>query len=275
MRRADASSERTGRHGRWRRLVPALGSVALLGGACATVPPGKGAVVLAPSGVRPEPLGEGVSSVPWFGDVYLYDLRQQVLTVRFVAMTSDGGSVTASASVVTYRIVPEELVALAREVGPDYARNIVRPEAERAVRLVVAALRADQLDSEHLLQAQAEVTREAAARVRPYHVLVESVDLRTMQVIAPLALEQVSLRLILEQELLAAPRKLQVARQRADQRRELAEGLVREFATLAPTLTPQTLEERRLHAWERLLRSPSTSVSVLAAGRPALLEVSP
>lgn len=232
-------------------------------------------MVLAPSGVRPEPLGEGVSSVPWFGEVTLYDLRQQVLTIRFVAMTSDGGSVTTSASVVTFRIVPEELVALAREVGPNYAQVIVRPEAERAVRLVVGGLRADQLDTEHLVQAQTEVTRLARERVRPYHVFLESVDFRTVQIIAPLALQEVAQRLVLEQELLAAPRKLEIARQRADERRELAEGLVREFATLAPTLTPQTLEERRLRAWERLLLSPATSVSIQAAGAPALLEVSP
>jgi prohibitin 2 len=232
-------------------------------------------VVLAPSGVRPETLPEGQSSIPWFGEVYLYDLRQQVLTIRFTALTSDGGTVSASASVVTYRIVPQELLALAREVGPDYAQVIVRPEAENAVRLVVGGLRADELDTPHILAAQAEVTRRAAERVRPYHVFLESVDLRTVQIVAPLALQQVAQRLILEQELLTAPRKLELSRQHAEQRRELAAGLVQEFDTLAPTLTKETLEERRLRAWERLLRAPSTSVSIQAAGGPALVEVSP
>jgi len=267
MRRADRGP--CGKTGR------ALSAAALLGTACATVPPGQGAVVLAPAGVRAETLPEGQSSIPWFGEVYLYDLRQQVLTIRFTAMSSDGVPVAASASVVTYRIVPEELVALARELGPNYAQIIVRPEAESAVRRVVGGLRADQLDTPHILAAQAEVTRRAAERVRPYHVLLESVDLRSLQVQAPLALQVVAQRLILEQELLAAPRQLELTRQRADGRRELAGGLVREFATIAPTLTPETLEERRLRAWERLLRSPSTSVSIQAAGSPALVEVSP
>jgi SPFH domain / Band 7 family len=143
---------------------------------CATVPPGQGAVVLGPSGVHPEPLTEGVSSVPWFGEVTLYDLRQQQVTVRFNALTSDGGLVTASASVVTYRIVPEELVALAREVGAAYAQVLVKPKAEAAVRQVVGGLMADELDSDHILVAQARITRLAAARLRPNHVLLESVD---------------------------------------------------------------------------------------------------
>jgi regulator of protease activity HflC (stomatin/prohibitin superfamily) len=243
--------------------------------ACTTVPPGHGAVVLGASGVRPEPLGEGVSSTPWFGEVTLYDLRQQQLTVRFNALTNDGGLVTASASIVTFRIVPEELVALAREVGPQYAQVLVKPEAEAAVRLVVAGLLADELDTEHLLAAQAEVTRRAAARLRPYHVLLESVDLRTLQVVAPLASAQVGRALVLEQQLLAAPRQMEIVRKTADARREEAHGLADQFETLAWSLSPQTLEDMRRRAWDGLLRAPSSSVVLKAAGAPAILEVSP
>jgi regulator of protease activity HflC (stomatin/prohibitin superfamily) len=242
---------------------------------CATVPPGQGAVVLGPSGVRPEPLTEGVSSVPWFGEITLYDLRQQQVTVRFNALTSDGGLVTASASVVTFRIVPEELVALARETGPGYAQVLVRPEAEAAVRMVVGGLLADELDSDHILIAQAKITRQAASRLRPYHVLLESVDLRTLQVVAPLAQLQVARALVLEQRLLTAPRDLEIAQKKADAQREEARGLADQLEAIAPSLSPQTLEDRRRRAWERLLRAPSSSVVVEAAGPPAVLEVSP
>jgi regulator of protease activity HflC (stomatin/prohibitin superfamily) len=242
---------------------------------CATVPPGYGAVVLAPSGVQPEPLKEGVSAIPWFGEVKLYDLRQQELTVRFNAITGDGGLVTASASVVTFRIVPEELVALAREVGPLYGQVLVRPETEAAVRTVIGGLLADELDTQHILVAQAEVTRRAAQRLRPYHVLLESVDLRTLQLVAPLVFAQVGRALVLEQQILAAPRQLEVAQKQADARREEASGLSRQFEALAPSLSPETLEDRRVRAWNRLLQAPSSSVQVEAAGSPAILEVSP
>jgi prohibitin 2 len=242
---------------------------------CATVPPGHGAVVLAPSGVHPEPLPEGVSSVPWFGEISLYDLRQQQLTVRFNALSHDGGLVTASASVVTYRIVPEELVALAREVGPQYAEVLVKPETEAAVRLIVGGLLAAQFDTPHILAAQAEITRLAAARLRPYHVILESVDLRTMQVLAPVAQIQVAYAVMLEQQLLAAPREMEVARKKAEALHEEAQGLFDQFDAVAPSLSPQTLEDRRRRAWDRLLQAPSSSVVLEAAGTPAMLEVSP
>ena len=261
---------------RYRAMVCLVASL-LVGAAvgCASVPSGQGAVVLAPSGVRPEPLTEGVSSIPWFAEVSLYDLRQQKLTVRFNALTRDGGLVTASASVVTYRIVAEELVALAREVGPDYAQSLIKPEAEAAVYLVVSGLLADELDSPHIVVAQAEITRRAASRLRPYHVLLESVDLRTLQVVAPPAQIQVARALVLEQEILAAPRAMEIAVKKADARREEAEGLLSQFQAIAPSLSLPTLEDRRRRAWDALLRAPSSSVVVETARRPAVLEVSP
>jgi prohibitin 2 len=253
----------------------ALPLALLVSAACATVPPGHGAVVLAPSGVRTESLGEGVSSVPWFGEIEMYNLRQQELTVRFTAITSDGAPVMASASVVTYRAVPEELVALAREVGPHYADVLVRPEAESAVRQVVGGLRADELDSRHLVVAQTEVTRRAAARLRAYHILLESVDLRTLQVVAPLALQQASQALVLEQRLLTVPRELEIERQKADARRAEGQGLASRFEALSASLSPEVLEDLRRQAWDRLLRAPSSSIQIQSPRAPAALEVSP
>ncbi|MGO9831085.1 MAG: SPFH domain-containing protein [Myxococcaceae bacterium] len=249
--------------------------LALAGVACTTVPPGRAAVVLAPSGVRPEPLGEGVSAIPWFGQVSLYDLREQELTVQFNAITQDGSPAMTSASVVTFRIIPEELVALAREVGPDYASVMVQPEVEAAVRLVVGGLRADELDTEHILAAQAKVTDRAAARLRPYHILLESVDMRTLQIVSPLALAQVGATLVLEQRLLAEPRELEIVRKQADARREEAVGLAERHETLQGSLSPQTLEDFRRRAWDKLLRAPSATIHVEAAGSPAIVEVSP
>jgi hypothetical protein len=151
----------------------------------------------------------------------------------------------------------------------------VKPETEAAVRLIVGGLLAAQFDTPHILAAQAEITRLAAARLRPYHVILESVDLRTMQVLAPVAQVQVAYALMLEQQLLAAPREMEVARKKADALREEAQGLSDQFDAVAPSLSPHTLEDRRRRAWDRLLQAPSSSVVLEAAGTPAMLEVSP
>ncbi|MGO8970667.1 MAG: SPFH domain-containing protein [Myxococcaceae bacterium] len=262
-----------------RRKQPLSGVARLLlafgGFACATVPPGHGAVVLAPSGVQPAALGEGVSPIPWFGEVSLYDLREQELTVRFEAITRDGSPAATSASVVTFRIVPDELVGLAREVGPLYASVLVRPEVEAAVRFVIGGLKADELDTDHIVAAQSEVTLRAAERLRPYHVLLESVDLRTLRIESPLALGQVGATLVLEQRLQGEPRELEIAQKLAEARREEAAGLADRHEAVRSSLSPQSLEDFRRRVWDELLRAPSATIYVEAAGSPAIVEVSP
>ncbi|HXX32102.1 MAG TPA: SPFH domain-containing protein [Myxococcaceae bacterium] len=243
--------------------------------ACSTVPAGYGGVAFGPSGVDPSPVREGVTGTPWFGEVTLYDLRLQSLTVRFSTLSADGIAVTTSASVVTFRVVPAELVALSREVGPRYAEVILRPSVEAAVRQVLGSLHADELDSAHLVAAQQAITERAAADVRRYHVLLESVDLRTVQVEAPLALAQVGEALALEQVVLAGPHLLEISAQRAEARRSEAEGIASRDRTLVLTLTPEVLENLRNRAWSQLLRAPASSVVARSPGQTMLLEVKP
>jgi regulator of protease activity HflC (stomatin/prohibitin superfamily) len=265
------------RPSRWVRTAAgrALALLALSASACTTVPPGHAAVALAPSGLRPDVLPEGVSPIPWFGQVYLYDTREQTLTLRFNAISRDGSPVTTSASVVTYRIVPEELVALARELGPNYADVLIRPEVEAALRLVVGGLGSDELDTEHILAAQVAVKERSEARLRPYHILLESVDFRTLQVVSPLALEQVGAALVLQQRLLEAPRQLEIIRKEAEARREEAAGIAQNHEALEGSLSAPTLADLRRRAWDALLRTPSSTVHVKAAGTPAIVEVPP
>ena len=202
-------------------------------------------------------------------------MREQELTVRFNAISRDGSPVTTSASVVTYRVVAEELVALAREVGPKYADVLIRPEVEAALRLVVGGLGSDELDTEHILAAQAAVKERAAARLRPYHIVLESVDFRTLEVVSPLALQQVGATLVFQQRLLEAPRQLEIVRKQAEARREEAAGIAQNHEALEGSLSAATLEDFRRRSWDALLRAPSTTVHVKAAGAPALLEVPP
>ena len=143
------------------------------------------------------------------------------------------------------------------------------------MRLVVGGLLADELDSDHILLAQEEITRRAAARLRPYHVFLESVDMRTLQVVAPLAQIVAARALVLEQRILTIPREMEIARKMAEERREEAAGIESQFEALAPSLSPPTLEDRRRRAWEALLRSPSSDVVVETAKNPAVLEVAP
>lgn len=247
-----------------------------LASACATVPPGHAGVVLRADGVDPVPLGEGAHWVSPWTQVDLYDLRVDEHNEDLGAVTADGARVEARASILTFHAAPGEIVPLAREVGPRFYQVLVLPVVSSTVRRVLAGLRADQLDTSGIVRAQAEVTRLAAERLRPYHIIVDSVNLRTLNLPqSSLAYASVMSTGIEEQQVLLARQQVILARQRADQRRQEALGTAAAHAVVAPTLSPEILQDSANRAWSGLLASPSTSVEVRASSSPNLTEVEP
>jgi len=244
--------------------------------ACATVPAGKVGVVLRTNGVDGEPLGEGVHLIGPLADVETYDQRAQEKSEDLDALSADGEMLEAQASVLTFHPVPTELVALAREVGPDYYQILVMPEVRSVLRRVLAAYRADQLDTPAIGKAEREVTDATARRLRPYHIVFDAINLRTLSI----ASSSGSYRAILEtgvkeQEALASRQLPAMARQEAEQRQAEARGIAEAHALVAPTISPEILTDAANRAWARLLTAASTRVEVRPNAQPYVMEVEP
>jgi hypothetical protein len=244
---------------------------------CATVPSGHaGVLVTARGGVQPVLLGEGMHLMPPLAYVDLYDLRGQERDEDLVAIAADGAPVAARASLVTFHLAPAELVAFDREVGPDYYAVIVRPIVRATVRLVIAGYDSFALyDMTKVRALQRRVTELAKERMRKYHVILDSVDLRTLAVTASPGLQRQILDTgVLEQEVLATPQLVALARDRGDARRQEARAIAAAHALVAPTLTRAILDDEARRASTRLLTAPSATVVVGAPEHP-LLEVAP
>ncbi len=263
------------------RCLPTYGMslalAALLWPGCAVVPPGYAGVLLHPSGgVQLQPLEEGIHAIAPLSRVDLFDLRGQEKNEDLLALSADGAPVEARASLVTYHLVKQELAAVDREVGPDYYPVIVQPIIRSTVRLVLAAYPADQIYSSSIVAAQQEITRIAAERLRPFHIILDALDLKTLAVVvSPKAYAQVLDRGILEQQVLAVPQKLEVARQQVAALKESARAVAAAHALYGPTLRPDVLYDSARRAESRLLTSPSTKVVIADPGQPYKLEVVP
>jgi regulator of protease activity HflC (stomatin/prohibitin superfamily) len=252
-----------------------LGLVAVCG--CATVPSGHaGVLVTARGGVQPVPLGEGMHFIPPLAYVDLYDLRGQERDEDLMAIAADGAPVEARASLVTFHIAPDELVAFDREVGPDYYKVIVKPIVRSTVRLVVASYDSFALyDMTKVRALQRRVTELAAERMRKYHVILDSVDLRTLGVTASPKLQRQILDTgALEQRVLATPQLLEIARRKGDARREDARAIAHAHELVAPTLTRAILDDEARRATDKLLTAPATTVVLGAPAHPRV-EVAP
>ena len=117
-------------------LIPIL---MVLQGCGRTVDPGKRGLRWRPltAGLMKEPLRDGFYwRAPW-NDVFVYDTRWQSFTEKVDALTADDLPVTVYAA-ITMRPIPDEIYFLAQEVGPDWYKQVVRPQLLSAVRGVVA-----------------------------------------------------------------------------------------------------------------------------------------
>jgi len=257
-----------------RLLLSAINIIAL--SACATVPAGHTAVLLRASGVEREPLPDGEHFIGPLGMDELYDLQAQEQSEDLDALSADGMMLEAHASVLTFHPVPAEVVALAREVGPDYYRTLVSPVVRSTLRRGLAAFRADALDTPGIGRAEAEVTDETARCLRPYHLVFDSITLRTLR-IAPLSesYQAVLETGVKEQEAISARQLPELARQHAEERRSEARGIAEAHALIAPTMTPQNLTDLANQAWSKLLTAASTNVEVRPNAQPYVLEIEP
>ncbi len=270
-----ARDVRSGRHSLGRLIVVVTSAAGALS-ACATVPAGHAGVVLRSDGVDPVSLAEGAHTVSPWARVDLYDLRVDEHSEDLVAVSADGAQVEARASILTFHAAPGEIVALAREVGPRFYQTLVLPVVSSTVRKVLAGLRADQLDTPGIVRAQEEVTRLAAERLRRYHVVVDSVNLRTLNLLSTsLAYAAVVETGIEEQKVSLARQEVTLAKQRADGLREEARGIAAAHSVVAPTLRPEILQDSANRAWSALLASPSTTVEVRASTDHTLTEIEP
>jgi regulator of protease activity HflC (stomatin/prohibitin superfamily) len=244
--------------------------------ACATVPSGSAGVVLGIGRVDPEPLGEGVHFVGPLAEVEIYDLRAQEKSEDLEALSADGMVLDAHASVMTFHPAQGEAVALAREIGPDYYRILVRPVVRSTLRQVLAAYPAADLDTPGITRAEREVTAETAQRLRPHHVVFDSISLRTLGITRSSQSYQAILDTgVKEQEAVAARLLPEQARQHADELRAEAQGIAESHALIAPTISPELLTDAANRAWTGLLTAPSTSVEVRPKTQPYVLEVEP
>ena len=245
-------------------------------GCAVTIPPGHAGVLVTPSGVQPEVVEEGVAWVGPLSHVDVYDLRGQERTEDFSAIAADGGAVVARASIVTYSIVRPELPALEREIGPRYYDVLIGPIVRASVRRVIAGYRGDQLTPDGIRNAQAEITKLIATRVQPFHVVVDSVDLRTLVVVlSPESYQVVTDTLTEEQKALGAPQRLALAKERAEGRRVAGGAIARSHALIAPQLTNQVLADSSVRAWASLVAAPATSVVIRSGSPPAQVEINP
>ena len=240
---------------------------------CATVGPGQvGVLWRASGGTQADLYGEGVHTIAPWNDLSVYDLRSmshdEVLDV--IAVNGLGMKLDAS---VRYHLNPKEVVALQREIGPEYYTKILEPVLRSEARRVFGRYTPEEIYSSKREIVEREIREGLAAKIEGKHIVLEAILIRDVQL--PDAIRRaIDQKLAAEQEVLKMKYVLEVSKAAADERRIDAQGIADYNHTIAASLTAPILEFERIQQLSKLAASANAKTVVIgekSGGGPVLL----
>ncbi len=249
-----------------------LAILATIGG-CATVGPGQvGVLWRASGGTQAETYGEGVHAIAPWNDLSVYDLRSMSHDEVLDVIAVNGLGIKLDAS-VRYHLNPNEVVALQREIGPEFYTKILEPVLRSEARRVFGRYTPEEIYSTKREIVEREIREGLATKIAGKHLVLEAILIRDVQL--PDAIRRaIDQKLAAEQEVLKMKYVLEVSKATADQKRIDAQGIADYNHTIAASLSPPILEFERIQQLDKLAASANAKTVVIGeggGGAPVLL----
>jgi len=208
---------------------------------------------------------------PW-NDMYVYDLRSDESRRGARRHRGERSGIKLDAS-VRYHLNPNEVVALQKEIGPDYYQTILEPVLRSEARRVFGRYTPEEIYSTKRDLIEREIREGLRSKIEGKHITLEAVLIRNVEL--PEAIRHaIDQKLAAEQDVLKMKYVIEVAKYTAEQRRIEAQGIADYNQTIAASLTSPMLEFDRIQELNRLAASSNAKTVVIgpgAGGTPVLL----
>jgi regulator of protease activity HflC (stomatin/prohibitin superfamily) len=203
---------------------------------------------------------EGLSIIPPWDRMYLYDVRIQEVHGTTTVLTSNGLPVTVGYS-VRFRPDLNTVPLLHQTYGPDYVNTMVRPEIISALREVIGNYRPETIYSRSENGLIDETYQALAAQVTNRYVVIQTVIIDQLR-LTPELESAINQKLVDEQTALSYEFRLD--RERAEaQRKEIEATGIRDFER---TSGVSMLKWRGLEITEELSKSPNAKIIIMGTG---------
>ena len=276
-----------------------LTGLALLTSGCATAAVGSGelGVVRTPTGLSPTALPTGDWGIGRDDSVVVYNTRSQQRDERLEVLAANGLKIVLDTS-VRYHIVPDDVVKLDKELGPDYYNVLLGPTLKAQARRVVGRYQPEEIYSTQREQIEKQIREGMSTAINGRHVELEAVLIRNVQlpdtiqaaINNKLEAEQAALKMkfvidqaqseaqknLLEQKARVERDKLAVegeanasrvqAQARADSKRIEGEAMADYQKALKQGLTPEVLRYYQIQATAALAAAPNAKVVYVGSG---------
>ena len=238
----------------------------LAAASCATtVGPGRvGVIWRATSGTQTNTYGEGLYYIAPWNDLYVYDLRSMSHDEVLNVIAVNGLTIKLDAS-VRYHLAPSEVVAIQKEIGPDYYQKILEPVLRSEARRVLGRYTPEEIYSTKRDLIEREIREGLRAKIEGKHIALEAILIRNVEL--PDAIRHaIDQKLAAEQEVLKMKYVLEVAKSVAEQRRIKAQGIADYNRLVSASLSPSVLEFERIQQLNRLAASTNAKTVVMSPG---------
>jgi len=203
---------------------------------------------------------------PW-DRLYVYNMRVQQAGHKFHVLTKNGLKVQLSISV---RYYPEYnlLGVLHQKVGPDYVNEIVIPEIESVLRLIVG-----QLDAEEIYTTKTglidQAINEAIEQISRRFIKVDDVIIKEVELPDSVA---DSIRYKVEQKHMAEAHLFKIEKEKREaERKRIEAGGLKDYNNIVnASLTENILQWMGIQATLQLANSDNSKVVVVGAGKRGL-----
>lgn len=257
------------------KRAAALAAVALASG-CASVGPGRiGVLWTSASGTQQRTWSEGRHVVAPWNELYVYDLRTMSNDEVLNVIASNGLQIKIDAT-IRYHLLPDQIVALQTQIGPEYYDKILAPLLRSDARRVFGRYTPEEIYSTKREVIEREIREGLEAKLDGKHIALEAVLVRNVEL--PEAIRRaIDEKLAAEQEVLKMKYVLQVAQAQADQKRAEAAGIADYNAIVSKSLTPDILQFDRIQELGRLADSSNAKTVVIGpeVGSKLLLSTRP
>jgi len=173
-------------------------------------------VVRTPAGVSPTPLQTGDWQIGHSDSVTLYDARSEQRDEHLEVLAANGLKIGLDTS-IRYHVRPDEIVALDKELGPNFYDTLLRPTLSSQARRVAGRYQPEEIYSTQREQIEKQINEGITKAVTGRHIDVEAVLIRNVQL--PDAI-QAAINDKLQAEQAALKMKFVIAQQQADVQRQ-------------------------------------------------------
>jgi regulator of protease activity HflC (stomatin/prohibitin superfamily) len=205
-------------------------------------------------------VGEGLTFVPPWDQLFIYSIRVQECKHRMPVLTNDGLTVTLNLS-IRYRPEREMVALLHQRVGPEYKERIVIPEVESVLRTTMSHFGMNAVYGADRGMVQQIIT-DSLDQVSEKYVQIDDVIVRSVEL--PPHISQIIEDKMSEKEKAAAyTYRLEAERKEAERKEIEATGQKRYNELLSGSLTPEILKWRALDVTRDLAKSPNAKTIFL------------